>query len=131
MLTTKYEREPSTQTYTTAYRSFNQDLTGTRTDPKGGGRVDFQFSSQTRLMVCGNISRLFTPFDPRYTGGAPFEPLAALPSSVSARWAHPWPLACQRKYRHMLALFVGDFRCAPGNLRCAGGEFRARVLSCL
>ena len=40
----EYEREPSTQTYTTGYPSFNKDLTGTRTDPKGGGRVDFQFS---------------------------------------------------------------------------------------
>jgi hypothetical protein len=66
----EYEREPSTQTYTTAYRSFNQDLTGTRTDPKAGGRVDFQFSSQVRLMVRGNVSRLFTPYDPRYTGGS-------------------------------------------------------------
>jgi len=66
----EYEREPSTQTYTSAYKSFNQDLTGTRTDPKGGGRVDFQFSSKIRLMVRGNVSRLFTPYDPRYTGGA-------------------------------------------------------------
>ena len=30
----EYEREPSTQTYTTVYPSFNRDLTGTRTDPK-------------------------------------------------------------------------------------------------
>src|SRR5258705_8066858 len=66
----EYEREPSTQTYTTAYKSFNQDLTGTRTDPKGGERGDFQFSPQIRLMVRGNVSRLFTPFDPRYTGGS-------------------------------------------------------------
>ena len=66
----EYEREPSTQTYTTAYRSFNQDLTGTRTDPKAGGRVDFQFSPQVRLMVRGNVSRLFNPYDPRYTGGS-------------------------------------------------------------
>jgi Carboxypeptidase regulatory-like domain len=66
----EYEREPSTQTYTTAYPSFNRDLTGTRTDPKAGGRVDFQFSSQVRLMVRGNVSRLFTPYDSRYTGGS-------------------------------------------------------------
>ena len=66
----EYEREPSTQTYTTVYPSFNRDLTGTRTDPKAGGRVDFQFSSQIRLMVRGNVSRLFTPYDPRYTGGS-------------------------------------------------------------
>ena len=66
----EYEREPSTQTYTTAHKSFNQDLTGTRTDPKAGGRVDLQFSPQVRLMVRGNVSRLFTPFDPRYTGGS-------------------------------------------------------------
>src|SRR5437879_11442901 len=62
----EYEREPSTQTYTSAYKSFNQDLSGTRTDPKGGGRADFQFSSKIRLMVRGNVSRLFTPYDPRY-----------------------------------------------------------------
>src|SRR4029078_1150776 len=65
----EYEREPSTQTYTTVYQSFNRDLTDTRTDPKAGGRVDFQFSSQIRLMVRGNVSRLFTPYDSRYTGG--------------------------------------------------------------
>ncbi len=70
----EYEREPSTQTYTTAYKSFNQDMTGTRTDPKAGGRVDFQFSPQVRLMVRGNLSRLFTPFDPRYTGGSSQSP---------------------------------------------------------
>src|SRR5258705_13218560 len=45
-------------------------MTGTGTDPKAGGRVDFQFSPQVRLMVRGNVSRLFTPFDPRYTGGS-------------------------------------------------------------
>ncbi|PYR67578.1 MAG: hypothetical protein DMF88_12315 [Acidobacteria bacterium] len=66
----EYEREPSTQTYTTAYKSFNQDMTGTRTDPKAAGRVDFQFSPQVRLLVRGNVSRLFTPYDPRYTGGS-------------------------------------------------------------
>src|SRR4029434_10318299 len=55
---------------TTVYPSFNRDLMGTRTDPKAGGRVDFQFSSQVRLMVRGNVSRLFTPYDPRYTGGS-------------------------------------------------------------
>src|SRR6185295_17444706 len=70
----EYEREPSTQTYTTAYKSFNQDMTGIRTDPKAGGRVDFQFSPQVRLMVRGNVSRLFTPFDPRYTGGSSQSP---------------------------------------------------------
>jgi hypothetical protein len=70
----EYEREPSTQTYTTAYKSFNQDMTGTRTDPKAGGRLDFQFSPQVRLMVRGNVSRLFTPFDPRYTGGSSQSP---------------------------------------------------------
>ena len=70
----EYEREPSTQTYTTPYKSFNQDLTGTRTDPKAGARVDFQFSPTIRLMVRGNVSRLFTPFDPRYTGGSSQSP---------------------------------------------------------
>ena len=66
----EYEREPSTQTYTTGYPGFDHDLTGTRTDPKGGARVDFQFSSSMRLMVRGNISRYYILYDPRYTGGA-------------------------------------------------------------
>ena len=75
----EYEREPSTQTYTGPYPSFNRDLTGTRTDPKGGGRVDFEFSSKLRLMVRGNMSRSFVPYDPRYTGGA-----AQTPSSTES-----------------------------------------------
>jgi len=66
----EYEREPSTQTYTTQFPSFNVDLTGNRTDPKGGGRLDFQFSNKLRLMVRGNASRWYTPYDPRYTGGS-------------------------------------------------------------
>ena len=66
----EYEREPSTQTYSTSFPSFNKDLTGIRTDPKGGARVDFQFSSNTRLMVRGNMSRYYIQFDPRYTGGS-------------------------------------------------------------
>ena len=70
----EYEREPSTQTYSTPFPSFNQDLTGTRTDPKGGGRVDFQFSSTLRLMVRANASRYYIPYDPRYTGGATLTP---------------------------------------------------------
>jgi len=43
----EYEREPSTQTYTTQFPSFNVDLTGNRTDPKGGGRLDFPVLEQT------------------------------------------------------------------------------------
>jgi hypothetical protein len=66
----EYEREPSTQSYTTQFPSFNVDLTGNRTDPKGGGRLDFQFSNRLRLMVRGNLSRWYTPYDPRYTGGS-------------------------------------------------------------
>ena len=75
----EYEREPSTQTYTGPFPSFNSDLTGTRTDPKGGGRLDFEFSSKLRLMVRGNMSRSFVPYDPRYTGGA-----AQTPSSTES-----------------------------------------------
>src|SRR5206468_739466 len=65
-----YEREPSTQTYTTGYASFDHDLLGMRKDPKGGGRVDFQLPHSMRVLVRGNMSRYRIQYDPRYTGGA-------------------------------------------------------------
>src|SRR6266850_917358 len=39
----EYEREPSTQTYTSAYKSFNIDQSNIRHERKGGARLDVQF----------------------------------------------------------------------------------------
>jgi hypothetical protein len=66
----EYEREPQTFSYTTPYPRFNGSLTGTRTELKGIGRVDFQFSPQTRLAVRATRYDNRIPYDPRYTGGA-------------------------------------------------------------
>jgi Carboxypeptidase regulatory-like domain/TonB dependent receptor-like, beta-barrel len=58
----EYEREPRTSSWTTPYAPFNQDLTGTRWNRKAGGRVDVQFSNETRLSVRGNHWRDLLPF---------------------------------------------------------------------
>ena len=83
----EYEREPSTQIYTTPYPGFNNDLTGNRTDPKTSVRVDMQFNVQTRLMARANTSRWFNQYDPRYTGGAVQTPSS---SESTARPANQW-----------------------------------------
>ncbi|MBI2186235.1 MAG: TonB-dependent receptor [Acidobacteria bacterium] len=66
----EYEREPQTFVYNTPYPKFNGTLTGTRTEYKQLGRVDYQFSPQNRLSV--RISRYDNriPYDSRYTGGS-------------------------------------------------------------
>jgi Carboxypeptidase regulatory-like domain len=74
----EYEREPQTFTYTTPYPRFNFDQTGTRREHKGGARLDFQFSSQTRLAVRGNKWKHVLPYDPRYTGGGDKTPSSAV-----------------------------------------------------
>ena len=45
----EYERNPQTILYNTPYPSFNQDLSTNDVEKKGGGRVDIQFTPQTRL----------------------------------------------------------------------------------
>ncbi|HEY3160364.1 MAG TPA: TonB-dependent receptor [Vicinamibacterales bacterium] len=45
----EYEREPQTVTYNSPYPAFNVDQTNTRREKKAGARLDFQFTSQTRL----------------------------------------------------------------------------------
>jgi hypothetical protein len=50
----EYEREPSTMHGDTPWPAFNIDLQSTRTQHIGGGRLDFQLSPETRLMVRGN-----------------------------------------------------------------------------
>ena len=47
----EYEREPQTFVYNTPYPKFNGSLTGTRTEYKELGRIDYQFSPRNRLSV--------------------------------------------------------------------------------
>ena len=54
----EYERQPTTVSYTTPYPHFNADLTDTRIEPKGGVRMDAQFTPQIRLAVRGSMFRL-------------------------------------------------------------------------
>ena len=65
----EYEREPYVRTYSSPFPSFNIDQPGTRTEKKGGVRLDYQFSSRTRLTVRTNIQRSFDPLDARWSGG--------------------------------------------------------------
>ena len=58
----EYEREPRTSTWTTPYRAFNIDLTGTRWQRETGVRVDVQFSPRTRLSMRGTNWREFIPY---------------------------------------------------------------------
>ena len=51
----EYEREPKTTTFNTPYPAFNVQLNGTNNQKKGGLRLDYQLSPQTRLM--GKFSR--------------------------------------------------------------------------
>ena len=45
----EFERNPQTILYTTPFPAFNTDLSTDDTEKKGGGRVDVQFTPQTRL----------------------------------------------------------------------------------
>ena len=74
----EYEREPQTFSHSTPYPSFNFDHHGTRTENKGGGRGDVQFTPSTRLTVRGNKSYVDMPFDARYTGGGVRHPSSAI-----------------------------------------------------
>src|SRR5438128_6771171 len=57
----EYEREPKTFIFNTPYPQFNIDMNGTDSQKKGGGRLDYQLSSKSRIM--GKFSRavLFQP----------------------------------------------------------------------
>jgi hypothetical protein len=65
----EYEREPYVRTYSSPFPSFNVDQPGTRTEKKGGVRLDYQFSPRTRLTVRANVQRSFDPLDARWSGG--------------------------------------------------------------
>jgi carboxypeptidase family protein len=58
----EYEREPRTSTWTTLYRAFNIDLTGTRWQREAGVRVDVQFSPRSRLSMRGTNWHEFIPY---------------------------------------------------------------------
>ena len=58
----EFEREPTTAIWRTPYPSFNVALTGTKTQKKGGGRLDYQLSPRTRLMGKVSGGRLWEPF---------------------------------------------------------------------
>ncbi|MGE3845129.1 MAG: carboxypeptidase regulatory-like domain-containing protein, partial [Vicinamibacterales bacterium] len=58
----EYEREPRTSIWNTPYPRFNISLNGTQTKKLGGGRLDYQFSPRTRLMLKGNLTKTWQPF---------------------------------------------------------------------
>ena len=62
----EYEREPRTSIWNTPYPAFNIELNGTSNRKLGGVRLDYQLSTQTRLM--GKVSR-HKSWEP-FTGGA-------------------------------------------------------------
>jgi hypothetical protein len=64
----EYEREPQTFAYSTPYPRFNLDLSGANTQHKGGGRLDAQFSPQTRLALRGSKWKSFVPHERVNTG---------------------------------------------------------------
>jgi hypothetical protein len=74
----EYEREPQTFSHSSPYPSFNFDLTGTRTEQKGGGRIDVQFTPTNRMTLRGNKSLVNMPYDSRYTGGATRHPSSSI-----------------------------------------------------
>ena len=70
----EYEREPETFSHSSPWASFNFDQESTRTEKKGGLRIDYQFTPQVRLTFRGNWGRVHLPLDPRYSGGAQRHP---------------------------------------------------------
>jgi len=58
----EYEREPRTSIWRTPYPAFNVALSGTNNQKKGGVRLDYQLSTDTRLMGKVSGGRLWEPF---------------------------------------------------------------------
>jgi hypothetical protein len=74
----EYERAPDTHIYQTPYPYMNAVFDAKRTEKKAGGRVDTQFSPQTRFTVRGNGSWAYEPasgssFDSAPSGRAGFQ----------------------------------------------------------
>jgi len=57
----EYEHEPNTITFSSQYPNFNVDLQGTRTESKGGVKMDFQFNPRRRLAVRWNKYKNLIP----------------------------------------------------------------------
>jgi hypothetical protein len=60
----EYEREPKTTTFNTPYPTFNVSLNGTNNQKKGGLRLDYQLSPQTRLMGKYSRAAIWEPIVP-------------------------------------------------------------------
>ena len=58
----EYEREPKTAIWSTPYPAFNVELAGTGNQKKGGVRLDYQLSPQTRVMGKVSRGRFWEPF---------------------------------------------------------------------
>ncbi|MBI3048930.1 MAG: TonB-dependent receptor [Acidobacteria bacterium] len=63
----EYEREPRTSVWNTPYSRFNVERTGTRTLKMGGVRLDYQLSTNVRLMGKVSDTRGWSPFQPGNT----------------------------------------------------------------
>ena len=65
------EREPQSYFFNSPYPKFNiDDLTGTRTEHKGGARFDGQLSGSTRLTSRANVWRFWQPYTDAAAGGS-------------------------------------------------------------
>ena len=60
----EYERQPTETIWNTVYPAFNITMTGIGNVKKGGGRVDYQLTPQTRLMGKYNKTTNYSPFGP-------------------------------------------------------------------
>ena len=58
----EYEREPRSSIWNTPYPAFNVELKGIENQKKGGARLDYQLSSDTRLMGKVSAGRFWQPF---------------------------------------------------------------------
>jgi len=81
----EYEREPRTSTWTTPYKAFNIDLTGTRWQRETGLRLDVQFSPRTRLSMRGTNWREFIPYA---AGSATTTPAASVETNNKSNQFH-------------------------------------------
>jgi hypothetical protein len=60
----EYERQPTETIWNTVYPAFNVTMKGVADVKKGGGRLDYQLSPATRLMVKYNRTTNYSPFGP-------------------------------------------------------------------
>jgi len=59
----EYEHEPRSTFSLTAWPAFNLELSGVRSVKLGSARFDYELSSQSRLMLKGNLTKSWQPFD--------------------------------------------------------------------